>query len=106
MRQNRGWHRQTGFFGYWEKLWCRTRTYASQMTFMGFTVCSGSRVLADYIVAEVDGPQHYAAQYRYNASIAYAYDWDYIWWGDPHCGTAVSFARRGGGTVGITRRIC
>jgi hypothetical protein len=96
--QNRGWYRFPGWFGYWEKLWCKSRTCT--------TSSCASRLVVDYILAEVDGPQHYAYQGRYNASIAYAYDWDYIWIGESHCGTAFSYARRGSSRVSITRRIC
>lgn len=100
LRQNRGWYRIPGWFGMWEKLWCKSRTYVS------YPACSGPRLVMDYILAEVDGPQHYAYQGRYNASIAYAYDWDYIWVGESHCGTAFSYGRRSGSTASLTRRIC
>jgi hypothetical protein len=100
LKQNRGWNRISGWFGYWEKLWCKTRAYVN------YPACSGNRKLVDYIVAEVDGPQHYAWNSRYNASIAYTYDWDYIWVGQSHCGTAYSYGRKGSGSASITRRIC
>lgn len=99
LRQNRGWERIPGWFGYWEKLWCRSRTYVS-------STCSGSRQVVDYILAEVDGPQHYGYNSRSNGSVAYIEDWDYIWVGESHCGTAFSYARRGGSTASLTRRIC
>jgi hypothetical protein len=100
LRQNNGWERVPGWFGYWEKLWCRSRTYVH------YPACSGDRLVMDYLLAEVDGPQHYAYQSRSGASIAYTYDWDYIWVGESHCGTAFSYARRGGSTASLTRRIC
>lgn len=100
LRQNRGWERIPGWFGFWEKLWCRSRTYVH------YPACSGDRLVVDYILAELDGPQHYAYQSRYNASIAYTYDWDYIWVGESHCGTAFSYARENGSTASLTRQIC
>lgn len=100
LRQNRGWERIPGWYGYWEKLWCKSRT------FVYYPACSGDRLVMDYILAEVDGPQHYACQYKYNASVAYAYDWDYIWIFESHCGTAFSHARKGGSTASLTNRIC
>ncbi len=99
LNQNRGWYRVPGWFGYWEKLHCKTRAYVK------YPACSGNRQLLDYIVAEVDGPQHYDWESKYNASIAYAYDWDYIWAGESHCGTAYSYGRKGG-SASITGRIC
>jgi len=98
MLQNYGWYRIPGWFGFWEKLWCKTRTYKS--------ACGGDRIVRDVVVAEVDGPQHYAAKTRYNASIAYVYDWDYIWIGESHCGTAYSYAREGNQSLDLTSRIC
>lgn len=100
LRQNRGWYRIPVWFGYWEKLWCRSRTYVN------YPQCSGARRTMDIIVAEVDGPQHYGWNTRYNGSVAYTSDWDYIWVGESHCGTAYSWARLGNSSASITSRIC
>lgn len=100
LKQNRGWYRIPGWFGYWEKLWCRSRTYEY------YPRCDGPRLVMDYILAEVDGPQHYASRHRYEATVVYTYDWDYIWAWESHCGTAVSYARKRGSTASLTRRIC
>lgn len=98
--QQRGWYRIPGWFGYWEKLWCRSTVYKY------YPQCSGTRKVADYISAEVDGPQHDSWAYRRTASTVYTEDWDYIWVGESHCGTAFSYARIGSGRASITRRIC
>lgn len=96
--QNRGWQRNIGWFGFWEKLWCKTRTYTS--------AARSSRLVVDYILAEVDGPQHYAHNHRHNGSVVQTYDWDYIWVGEQHCGTAFSYAGKGSSSASVTGRIC
>lgn len=100
IRQIRGWYRIPGFLGFWEKLWCMSRTYTNGPP------CSGPSLVMDFIQAEVAGPQHFYYHGKYNGSIAYAYDWDYIWIGESHCGWAYSYARIGGSTASISRDIC
>ncbi len=68
-----------GFFGYWERLECRTRTYVH------YPACSGTRQNMDIIEAEVSGTHHYAFQSRTDASSVSAYDWAYVWVGEHHC---------------------
>jgi hypothetical protein len=68
-----------GFFGYWERLECRTRTYRH------YPACSGTRENMDVIEAEVSGTHHYAFQSRADTSSAQAYDWAYVWVGQHHC---------------------
>jgi len=95
---NWGWTIIPGWCGYWRKYYTRTRTYTSSTR--------KQRYIVDLIIAEVDGPHHYAYHSRYNGSSAYAYDWAYIWaweassdWCE-HWG----YARKGSASLQITHR--
>ncbi len=95
--QIRGWQRIPGWFGYWEKIYCWTYTYTNSTR--------TSRLTVDYLLAEVDGPNHYAWDSRYQGSVAYAEHWVYIWLGIGAGGTAHSHAREGSSSLDLTNRI-
>lgn len=94
--QWRYWYVVPGWFGYWRKYATKSKTYENYARTRRYTV--------DEIIAEVDGPYHYAYTKKYNRSYAYAYDWTYIWvWESDWC-DHWSWAKKGGSTVQIIRR--
>jgi hypothetical protein len=83
-----------GFFGYGERLECRTRT------FRDYPACSGTRENMDLIEAEVSGTHHYDYESRTDASSVSAHDWGYVWVGEHHCRGYSSRATLDGATAG------
>lgn len=81
--QNWDWEIWPFFGGSWVKKGCRTRTYVQPWY---------PYLQADYISAEVTGPHHYSHVHRHYLHDVYAYDWDWIWWGESWRTTVISYA--------------
>ncbi len=76
--QWRYWGWAPGFLGKWRMYGTQTITYINKN--------HTGREIVDKIIAEVDGPHHYAYTKKYNNSDAYAYNWSYIWdWESDWC---------------------
>lgn len=92
----RYWDGVPGWFGYWRKYATKSKTYVDQ--------ARTRRYIVDEIIAEVDGPHHYAYTKKYNRSYAYAYDWAYVWvWESDWC-DHWSWAKKGSSTAQVIRR--
>lgn len=82
--------------GYWRKYATKSKTYVDQ--------ARTRRLIVDQIIAEVDGPHHYAYTKKYNRSYAYAYDWAWVWvWESDWC-DHWSWAKKGSSTAQVIRR--
>lgn len=78
-----GYSRFPGPLGDWTKHSLKSVTYTSYP----------NRSVVYYILAEVDGPHHYACQYKYHATVAYAEDWAWEWFWDRESPSGYSYAK-------------